>query len=210
MYSRKRFFARITEKKIETPCIDFIYPQVEDIYPSFDEKVKNKLNQMIEKVVFNQIPQDITDVDGCSVKVTGRYEITFNDKGILSLTIEVFLIPFKAANGTTVLKALTVNLSNAKQYEFHDLFKAGTDYRLIIKNFVKEQIEEKDIPTFDEVPPITDNQEFYLTDKDLVVFFQELVFTPHFVGPPQFPVPYQLLVNVIDPEGPIAKIRDSC
>ncbi|MHB1419443.1 MAG: RsiV family protein [Bacillota bacterium] len=209
MSNSKNIFAQIADKQIKTPCVDFIYPQIENIVPTFDEAVKDLINTRIEQLVTNLLPQDtISETGECNIQVTGKGTVTVNKNGILSVRIEVFSIPIPAANGSTVLKALTFNLLDAHEYQFNELFESNTRYRIIVRNVVEAEIVARQIPLLAPVPPISDNQEYYLTENSVVVFFQELVFTPHFVGPPEFPIPFRVLRNVIRDDGPIAQLMD--
>ncbi|MHB1128346.1 MAG: RsiV family protein [Bacillota bacterium] len=209
MSNGKNVFAQIADQQIITPCIDFTYPQIENIVPTFDQNVKNQINTRIEQLVKGLIPLDtISETGTCSINVTGRGTVTVNRNGILSVRIEVFSIAEHAANGSTVLKALTFSLLNGHEYQFHELFKPHSGYRIWIGIKINEQIIRRQIPILSPVPPISDNQEYYLTDDSLVVFFQELVFTPHVVGPPEFPILYRRLTNIVSDDGPIAQLLD--
>ena len=199
-------YAEIVERRIKTECVDFIFPEVTRIIPMGNQETVDAINTAIEELVSVLIPDNISDVNGCSVTVTGRSEVTVNQNAVLSIRIEVFSFPFMAANGSTTLKALTFNLNTAEQVMFYQLFKRNTDYRIVIDQIIREQVEKRNIPAIGDIPRVTDNQEYYLTEDSLVVFFQELVFTPHVVGPPEFPIPYQLLANMIRKDGPIGLI----
>ncbi|MBO8169574.1 MAG: DUF3298 domain-containing protein [Thermoanaerobacteraceae bacterium] len=199
--------AEIREKKIKTECVDFIYPEVR----LKNKAVETKINDMIEDIVFNLIPTNIRDEAGCTASVTGRYTVSANEKSVLSLWIEVFKMPRMAANGSTILRSLTVSLENGRRWEFYELFKLNSNYRLRIKDLIEKQIAKEDLPVLGPVPPITDTQSYYLTEDTLVVYFQELVFTPHYVGPPKFFIPYSYLVNIVNPRGPMALLlEESC
>jgi hypothetical protein len=52
---------------------------------------------------------------------------------------------------------------------------------------------------------IDDYEEFYLTKDALVIYFQEIEFTPHYIGVPEFSIPYSQIRNLVREDGPIAR-----
>lgn len=196
----KEVRARIVENKIENQCTDVIYPQVEDLK---NKEVQNKINDLIKMQVMELIPDE-----GCDVYETimGRYNIGVNKNGILSIKIEVYTFPKHAANGSTVARSITLDLKSGRVYQLHDLFKPNSDYRIVITKMIQEQIKERDLPLIKEFTGITDYEDYYLTENDLVIYFQEIEYTPHYVGIPEFPIPYSRIRNLINDEGPIARL----
>jgi len=57
-----------------------------------------------------------------------------------------------------------------------------------------------------EFKTIDDNEDFYLTGNTLVIYFQEIEFTPHYIGIPEFTIPFKRIKNLINEEGPIARL----
>ncbi|HCS76852.1 MAG TPA: hypothetical protein DIW05_03745 [Syntrophaceae bacterium] len=51
---------------------------------------------------------------------------------------------------------------------------------------------------------ITGQEYFYLTDDSLVIYFQEIEHTPHYVGIPEFIIPFTQIKHLINENGPIA------
>lgn len=192
--------AAIKEQSIENQCTNVKYPQVQGLK---NESVQNQINELIKRQVFSMIPGE-----GCDVyqEIVGNYRITLNEKGILSIRFEVYTFRKHAANGLTVVRSLTVNLENGKVYQLHDLFKINSDYKIVITKMIQQQIKERDLPLIREFRGITDYQDFYLTENSLVIYFQEIQYTPHYVGIPEFAIPYSQIRNLISEEGPIARL----
>jgi hypothetical protein len=198
--SNKEVTAVITENKIKNECTDVIYPQVAGLK---NENVQIKINQLISKQVLDLIPKE-----GCQVYQTikGIYKVELNKNGILSIKLDVYTFRKHAANGLDVQKSITVNLETGKIYQIYDLFKRNSNYRAVITRMIKEQIKERDLPLIKEFKVIGDNESFYLTNNALVVYFQEIEFTPHYVGIPEFTIPFSQIKNLINQEGPIARL----
>ena len=112
-----------------------------------------------------------------------------NQKGILSVKFNVYTFRWHAANGLDVQKSITVNLETGKVYQLNNLFKPNSGYRRVLTKLIQKQIEEKEIPLLEEIKSIPDNQEFYMTKDALVIYFQEIEYTPHYIGIPEFAIP---------------------
>lgn len=190
--------AKIVENKIQNQCTNVSYPQVEGLK---NKTVQNEINELVRWQVFQLIPKE-----GCDIYETilGNYKVELNQKGILSTRLEVYTFRKHAANGLTVAKSLTVNLENGKVYQLHDLFKPDSDYRIVITRMIQNQIKERDLPLIKEFTGITDYEDFYLTENNLVIYFQEIEYTPHYVGIPEFTIPYVKIRNLIREDSPIA------
>ncbi|MBP7332948.1 MAG: DUF3298 domain-containing protein [Firmicutes bacterium] len=197
--SSKDLTAVITDIQIKNECTDVVYPRVSGLP---DDAVEDKINRLIQERVLAMIPKE-----GCGVyqEIKGVYEVTLNDRGILSLKFNVYSIRIHAANGIDEQRSLTVNLETGKEYRLYDLFKRNSDYKTVISNIIRKQIEERNIPLIKEFSGIDDFENYYLTENALVIYFQEIEFTPHYVGIPEFPIPYSQIKNLIRVDGPIAR-----
>ncbi len=197
--SYKDLSAAITDIQIRNECTDVVYPRVSGLP---DDAVEDKINRMIQERALAMIPKE-----GCGVyqEIKGVYEVTLNDRGILSLKLNVYSIRIHAANGIDEQRSLTVNLETGKEYRLYDLFKRNSDYKTVISNIIRKQIEERNIPLIKEFSGIDDFENYYLTENALVIYFQEIEFTPHYVGIPEFPIPYSQIKNLIRVDGPIAR-----
>lgn len=113
------------------------------------------------------------------------YRVEYNQKGIISI---VFLdyIYSGGAHGLTVQSSYTIDLKTGTVYELKDVFKAE-DYVSIISSEVKKQMEERKmtgyLPPFEAIRP---DQDFFLSNNSLVVYFQAYEYTPYAAGIPEF------------------------
>lgn len=198
--AHNEFTVRILEVKIRDGCSNIIYPQVEGLE---NRVVQEQINELIKRQVCKLIP-----VEGCSVyqEIIGNYRVTVNKKGILSIRIEFYTFKKHAANGLTVVKSITANLVTGQVYQLPDLFKINSDYKTVISRIIKKQIDERHLPLIKEFVSIKDNEEFYLTENSLVIYFQLFEYTPHYVGIPEFAIPYAQIRDLIRNEGPIGKL----
>ncbi|MCW3491027.1 RsiV family protein [Dethiobacter alkaliphilus] len=195
--------ANVIERRIRTPVINVIYPSV---FGLPNEAVQDEINTLIESIVRGMMTaQDSTNPE--LGEMVGIYSVELNEKSLLSIRFENFAIMKMAANGTTLLAALTVDLQTGEVYTLNDLFLKDTPYRVRLNRIIEAQIRSQDMPLIGEFPGVTDRQGFYLTPTALVIFFPELEFTPHFVGPPEFVIPYKRIAGIINPRGPIGRLQ---
>lgn len=181
--------AQIREVTLQAEeCVDVVYPEVE----LRNQAVANRINAEITRQV-NALSQS----DNCQINVTGRYEVNVNEKGVLSINLQFYRIPVMAANGLNIQKSINVALATGKNYRLNELFRSDSHYRIRLNEIIKRQIEERDIPMIKEFTGISDYEDYYLTEDSLVVYFQELEYTIHAYGIPEFVIPYRLIDDII-------------
>lgn len=177
------------------------YPEVIGLK---NPQVQHNINQLIIQHAQHLINQQYQQQNTAQfAEMLGTYELKTNERGILSLTQRNYAIAPKHANGLTLMNSLTVNVETGKSYQLNDLFKPGSDYVTVLSNIVKKQIKERDIPLLGEFNKISPDQPFYIADKSLVLYFQPLEITPHYVGSPMFPISVYELESIVDEAGPL-------
>jgi len=191
--------ATVVEIQIQNPCTDVKYPQVE----LHNYLVATLINDLVKEQVFHLIPGD-----GCEVyeEIYGTYRIGVNRASVLSVVLDVYTFRWHAANGVDVQKTVTASLQSGESYSFQSLFKPGSDYTDVMNRILRSQIKEREITTISPFPGVSENQEYYLTNKTLVVYYQELQFTPHYVGIPEFLVSYAEIEDIVRKDGPIGRL----
>jgi len=136
--------------------------------------------------------------------VQGWYEIKTNEKGVLSLSIGNYTIAYPAAHGLTIIKSLTFDISTGKEYRLEELFKPGSDYVGTLSKIIERQIKEREIPILGEFKGIRPNQDYYIADKALVIYFQLYEITPYAFGFPMFPISVYEIQDIIREGSPLA------
>jgi hypothetical protein len=156
--------------------------------------ISHEVNNLIYKQGYYQDPQ---------TQVTGLFEIKSNERGILSINLSNYAYPPHAAHGMTYIKSLTMDIQTGKVYQLFELFKPDSNYVSIISNNIKKQIFAREIPLLDGFEKIKDNQDYYIADKAIVIYFQLYEITPYYIGFPMFPISVFELQNIAVPTGPI-------
>jgi len=106
----------------------------------------------------------------------------------------------------TYIKSLTFDLKKGKLCELKDLFKSGSDYVTRLSAIVQTQFKQRDIPVINGFTAIKSNQDFYIADKVLVVYFQLYDITPYAFGFPMFPISVYDIQDIIDENGPLGRM----
>jgi len=87
-----------------------------------------------------------------------------------------------------------------------ELFKPNSNYVKKISDIIKVQIKARNIPTLGDFTEINPNQDFYIADRSLVIFFQLYEITPYYAGIPYFPISIYELEDIINENGPLQRM----
>ncbi len=139
------------------------------------------------------------------VEMIGKFEIKTNERSILSISLLVYSFT-GGAHGLTIIKSLTFNTTTGKQYELKDLFKPDSDYVTKLSAIVQKKIIEWETPLLDDFTSIRSDQDYYLADHSLVIYFQLYEITPYVAGFPYFPIPILDIQDLIKPGAPLEKL----
>lgn len=174
------------------------YPKVVNI-PG--KSLPDKINNIIRETAYRAIPnyQPGTSI----IEAQSGYTTPVNMKGILNLRFQDYYYPEQAAHGVTGVSSVTLNLQNGYVYHFMELFRSGSDYQAEINRIIQEQTTTRQIPMLKPFEGVGPNQEYYLTPDSLVIYYQPYAYTPGYFGILEFRIPYQQILNIIDPRGPI-------
>jgi inhibitor of cysteine peptidase len=124
----------------------------------------------------------------------------YNQQGILSIVFYNYQYS-GGAHGLTVQSSKTFDLLTGKQYKLQDLFVDGADYVGIITQGVKQAMQDQGLSEALLSPfrSIRADQDFYLTNDALVVYFQAYEYFPYAAGIPEFGVDYAALQEYFTP-----------
>ncbi|MFC4321480.1 DUF3298 and DUF4163 domain-containing protein [Litchfieldia salsa] len=179
------------------------YPHVFGMYDrAFEKFINQSIVHEEQQLINKQVGEMPTTVD----EMHGLYEIKNNQREVLSLSLSNYTYHQQAAHGMTYITSLTFDLKKRKLCELKDLFKPGSEYVTKISTLIKAQIEERDIPVLNNFTTIQPNQDFYIADKALVIYFQLYDLTPYVYGFPMFPISVYDLQDIIDENGPLGRM----
>ncbi|MGD9679129.1 MAG: DUF3298 and DUF4163 domain-containing protein [Vulcanibacillus sp.] len=181
--------------------VNITYPQVCNIR---NHQVEQRINKKIIKEVDYLISKQ-GYYENYVLEMIGKYELKTNQRGILSLTLINYAFT-GGAHGMTYVNGLTFDVDKGDSYKLKDLFKKDSNYVQRLSAIIKKQIEERDIPVLGEFKEIDPDQDFYISDKVLVIYFQLYELTPYAYGFPFFPISVYEIEDIIDEKGILGRM----
>jgi hypothetical protein len=99
-----------------------------------------------------------------------------------------------------------IDTRTGRVYKLEDLFVKGSDYREVLTEIVREQIRElADSGNMDYFPDsfdgVSDDQQFYLTEKGLNLYFQPYEIASFAAGFPTFMITFDEISDIINRDG---------
>ncbi len=123
-----------------------------------------------------------------------EFEVTFNQGGILSIPVTYYQFT-GGAHGMTEIRSYNFDLRGGDLFQLKDFL--DNQQIALINNEIKRQLQEDDERFFpdaaEEFEGIADNQNFYLENGNLVVYFGLYELGPYVMGIPEFPVSFASL-----------------
>ena len=188
------------------PKINVYYPSVKDMKNKY---VEHYINYTIGTETQRLINEQVGNMPSALEEMIGSYEIKNNQRNILSLSLSNYTYHYHAAHGMTYIKSQTFDLLNGKKYQLKDLFKPGSNYIMTLSAIIKAQIEKRDLPTINPFTSIQPDQDFYIADQSLVIYFQLYDLAPYAFGFPMFPISVYEIQDIIDENGPLGRMMAS-
>lgn len=126
------------------------------------------------------------------------YTIPYNRFCVISLYFDAYQFT-GGAHGGTVRTSDTWNLKEGDRMRLADFFPPGFPYRAYIFEQIDARIAEEtasgENDFFEDAPQLVreafDEESFYLTDKGIVIYFQQYDIAPYSSGIVEFLIPYQ-------------------
>jgi hypothetical protein len=179
------------------------YPQIVGMKEQLFERFMNQtIIQQTQQLINEQVGNMPTTVE----EMLGTFEIKNNQRQVVSLSLSNYTYHDKAAHGMTYIKSLTFDLKNRKLCQLKDLFKPRSDYVKRLSSLISLQIKQRDIQLLFGFNEISPNQDFYIADKSLVIYFQLYEITPYVYGFPMFPISVYDLLDIIDENGSLGRM----
>lgn len=135
-------------------------------------------------------------------EMDGTFEIKTNERGVLSLSLLNYVFT-GGAHGNTLQRSLTFDADTGRSYTLAELFKPGSKYEKTLNKLIQAQIKARKLPPLGEYPGITPDQDFYIADKSLVIYFPLYAIAPYAWGFPYFPISAFTIQDIIDENGPL-------
>ena len=133
-------------------------------YPYFTGSANpaNEMNKTITKF--------IDSFDSKNTKYDISYKITGSNAKFISVLFSVRETKTENYESKSYYKAFSFDVANGKELKLKDLFVPG--YEESLKEAINDKIRQLGIPTNDKFKGLDKNQQFYLEDSSLVLFYQ--------------------------------------
>lgn len=209
-FGEKTVNAKDTDTKVSSK--PSVY-ETEYISVNIDLPVVSGINSNAQKLINDRIQDEINSSksnvekqaieDGEQSKKSGsdirkynftsKYKVTYNKNNILSIVLTIYQYT-GGAHGSTTEVAYNFDTNTGKIGVLEDFFGEDKDYRTKILKEIREDISKEPqnyfIETINNLNGIPYNQNFYLEDEDVVVYFDEYEIAPYAAGIPEFKIPY--------------------
>ncbi|MBD2847762.1 DUF3298 and DUF4163 domain-containing protein [Paenibacillus sp. IB182496] len=181
------------------------YPKIELWLPVVtglaSREAERKINEEIRREA-EQLIRDQGSLDDPRAQMIGWFEVKTNEKEVLSLSLFNYAYT-GGAHGLTLQRSLTFMTDTGKRYSLAELFKPGSDYVGKLSEQVAAQIKSRDVPVLEPFTRIRADQDFYIADRALVIYFQLYELTPYVYGFPYFPISSYSVQEIVNEEGPL-------
>lgn len=199
----------VVQPPVQVITLRIVKPNLDVFYPAVTGLANPAAQHMINTVIINTVNGLIMEqgyYTSPQTQVTGWYELKTNERGILSLNIGNYAYPPKAAHGMTYIRSHTFDIHTGKEYTLSEQFKPGSDYVKVLSDMIQKQIVERDIPLLGEFKGIRPEQDYYIADKALIIYFQLYEITPYYVGFPMFPISVFSIQDMLRQNSPLDRM----
>ncbi|HGT1509926.1 DUF3298 and DUF4163 domain-containing protein [Clostridioides difficile] len=172
---------------------------------STNDKIKNDIFEFYNKS-YKEAKQYLKDNPDEKNKFVANvdFELKKNTDSALSIKVRYYTYS-GGAHGFYQDIAYNVDMRTGKFLELMDLFKDNTKYKEVIDEEIKRQIAELEKKDEENIgiynfKGIKENQNFYLQDENLVVYFDLYDIIPYAAGIPEFSINKALISSMLKPE----------
>ncbi|WP_027623066.1 PdaC/SigV domain-containing protein [Clostridium lundense] len=180
-----------------------------------DEKMQTAINSKFEKEALefnNKLKKDGMDyAKECEkLKIEQRdffgdtdYYVYQNHNNILSITV-LYEQYTGGAHGSYNKTPYNIDLKTGKEITIKDVFKPGVNYKDIINKEINKQIDvinkKADTIQIQGFTGISENQDFYINNGNIVVYFQPYAIAPYCMGIQEFTISLDNFKTMVKPE----------
>lgn len=193
--SSKSIIEKNINQKDECIEIDVSYPQVKyENLSSVNNEIKSWTNQWIGDV--KNILEDYKKhgyICNMQFQLFSRFFSTLDNEKLLSFYIDYYQFT-GGAHGITTRRAYTLDIKSGDKLKIKDLFKQGYNYKSVIDEEIKRQVnqdKEKYFPGKEGFTGINDDVKFYIRDGNLVIYYGQYEIAPYAAGIPEFNIPLE-------------------
>ena len=181
-----------------------------------DKNIESQINSKLKELsAFKPYTEDgkqknpvITEEDVLDYDYYGDFNVKYFKNDLLTLEIDGYYYPIGAAHGMPSKKTPTINLATGKFYTLGDLFMGGVYWSGELDKIIKNMIDtdkQYDYIFKDEFKGIKQDQDFYIDDNNLYIYFPPYEIGPYSAGFITFKIPFSEIQGMINKNGEFYK-----
>jgi hypothetical protein len=184
-------------------------PQINGL-DSKKNTIQEKINAELAKIVnglIEQFKKEVGEWGGVPVEL-GQVNALDIDYQIFTLSPEVVSISFKtyqymrgAAHPNFYFVTFNYDLNSEKRISLRDLFNKNVFYLTELSKITNTKLKEQGQDVLLQKRGEEYFEDFTLTQKELIILFDEGVVGPYVIGPIQVAIPWEQLSGILDPQG---------
>ncbi len=185
--------------------IPIIMTDNKDISKYINDEITNSIMKF-----FNESQKQAEEYNNALPEVENKFvanvdfDVKKNSDNILSILVKYYKFA-GGAHGYYENVAYNIDTRNGKFLTLSDLFKEDIDYKNVINEEIRMQIEEliksdEQNKGVYEFKSIGDKQKFYIQDDNLVVYFDLYDIAPYAAGIPEFMINVNKIDHILKPE----------
>lgn len=194
------------EIKVEWPELEWAgHPQVEAFNQAAEALAQEEIATFKQGVA--NTPDDPAFQEFSSSLTVG-YTPTYMDSGLFSVRMNVGFYMAGAAHPAHYSHAINYDLSEGRVLSLEELFQPGSAYLETLSTYCLDDLAAQGTLAWEEgaLPKAENFQDWNLTPGGLEIMFDEYQVAPYAAGPQKVLIPYERLKEVMNPEGPLAKL----
>jgi hypothetical protein len=176
---------------------------------AFNRAVERMVNDEISgfKNGISQLP-DEPGIDETGSSLSFDYITTNSNNGILSVLVRISFYTAGAAHPGHYSRAINYNLREGKVLALQDLFTSGADFLDPISAACLKDLKARGVLGWEDgaLPKADNYQVWNITPAGLQIIFDEYQVAPYASGPQAVTIPYEVLKDLIRPEGPLVEL----
>ncbi|MEI2282467.1 DUF3298 and DUF4163 domain-containing protein [Paenibacillus polysaccharolyticus] len=191
--SKVKVLSTTAKVQIKNTEVDLKYPQVSGLN---NKKAESAINKVLKNEVDALVADFKKEAKGFEKPTAERphelmssYEVMYNENGVISFVTSSYAI-HGGANGRNIRNGHTFALSTGKELTLYDVLQNSKSMLDKLSKNVGEQLEAK-YNVRSEYKGLDKDQDFYVTPKGVVVFFQQYEYTSRAEGFPEFTFKYK-------------------
>ena len=188
--------------RIFMPKLEVYYPIVDGVRDYIaDQSINHEIHKLTYSMIESQGYYENPDIS----TMMGTFDLKTNERGILSFSLFNYIFA-GGAHGMTLQKSLTFEVESGKSYTLGELFKENSDYKKVLSEIIAKQIKERNLPLIAEFKGIGQEQDYYVSDKCLVIYFQLYELTPYAWGFTYFPISLYQIQDLLSDDSPLQQL----